>query len=52
MIFKRRYVLIGMGINQILAFFNEKRDAEEYLEKLTSEYPTKYQSIKIFVESV
>lgn len=50
MAFDRKYVLIAMETNQILAFFNDYNDAKEYLDQMNTRYAHKYSSIRIFKE--
>ena len=51
MVFLRRYVLIAMGRNDVVAFFNTLSDAKEHATRLRNIYPTMYDSIKIFQET-
>ena len=49
--FLRRYVLVSMGLNEVVAFFDTLSDAKEHLARLNKQYPTMYNSIKIFQET-
>lgn len=48
MIFKRKFVLISMGENRILGFFNTKLDAEEHQARLFKTYPNAYLTMRIY----